>query len=102
MKNNYLFLAVAAILALAAATLILELVSAEPYYEYEWGTIRGVVEDPKWGCVGEDFRTLIKYDNGISGFVCGDLGEEGERVRVYRRTEQKISLFGWFADYSRF
>ena len=72
---------------------VLECMSTTPHYVLEKATVRKVIDDPDWGYIGTDFRTLVKFDDGFTTHVSGDRGDPGERILVHRQYGTK-SLFG--------
>lgn len=80
---------------------LFEAVSVTPVYTTQEGVILSVEEDPDWGFIGEDFRTVVKFPDKSVGKYGGDLGKEGDIVRVRVQVGDR-TLFGIFGDYGQF
>ena len=92
---SYLWLALGGILFLG---FILEFMSMDYWYETEPATIIEVQPDPDWGYVGEDWRTLVMWEDSVRSYVPGDLGNPGDRLQASRQSGTG-SLFGILGDH---
>lgn len=86
--------------AIAAMVLFMvETMSIDFRFEKQRCVILEVQNDPEWGFIGEDKRTLVRFADGSRGYLPGDLGAVGEEMT----TGVKIgtaSLFGILGDMS--
>jgi len=92
-KTLYFLSSLAAVILLA---LILEAASVGPHYALKDAVIVSVQDDPPWGYLGEDKRTLVQFSDGYRDYTAGDLGKAGETVKAWRHCGTD-SIFGWFS-----
>ncbi len=93
MKNFILNTLLVCVLA-SLFLVMVEAMSANPYYTLEKATVKRVVDDPPWtGFIGTDKRTLIRFHDGLNTEVGGDLGVPGEEVLAPRH-RGVITAFG--------
>lgn len=67
-----------------------------PHYALKDATIVSVQDDPPWGYIGHDKRTLVRFEDGYRAYTAGDLGKAGESVKAWRQCGTD-SIFGWFS-----
>lgn len=84
---NFLVWRVASALVLVATVFALGLLAgcgkSEPVHvEVLTGTVVQEYEnDSKWGCVGTDWNTVLRFDDGRVAQLCGRFGGVGAKVR---------------------
>ncbi len=94
---NKLLYFLSALVAVTLFALLMEAISVGPYYRLKDAVIVHVEDDPPWGYVGHDKRTLVKFPDGYRAYTAGNLGKEGEAVKVPRVCGTD-SMFGWFSE----
>jgi len=56
-------------------------------------------ENTKWGCVGEDYKTYLRSEDGKVAYMCGRWGEVGDTVSGYWYSECIDSQANGFRRY---
>lgn len=100
MKATLLKLGAGIIIACVFIAMI-EATSCNPYFQLEEAVVRKVVDDPPWGFIGHDKRTIVRFHDGYNTAVAGDIGEPGETV-VAPRQRGVITAFGILGDHRYF
>lgn len=80
--------------AIGAMVLLVEASSIRPVYRKEMATIKSIQDDPPYGFIGEDKRTLVKFKDGSTLYLGGARGEIGEEILVSRQVGRE-SMLGW-------
>lgn len=62
-------------------------------------TISHIVKEGSWGCIGEDYKTYVKTDDGRMDYICGKWGEKGDKISGYWRTGDMNSSSNGFKLY---
>lgn len=96
MKTNILI----SIFGVCLLFFILECISIAPHYEKQMAEVRSIEEDPDFGFIGEDYRTLVKFKDGHTQYIGGKRGEVGEMILV-DKVVGRSTLFGIFAEHSQ-
>lgn len=55
-----------------------------------------IKEGAVWGCIGEDYRTYLRAEDGRMDFMCGKWGEVGDTVSGYWHSECMDSMSNGF------
>lgn len=51
--------------------------------------------DPSnWGCVGKNVRTVLRSEDGRTADLCGDIGNDGDKISGCWETGHHEELFG--------
>jgi hypothetical protein len=58
-----------------------------------------VKEGTKWGCIGEDYKTYLKSEDGKIDFLCGQWGKVGDTISGYWYSECMESMNNGFRRY---
>lgn len=62
-------------------------------------TIVSVVKDTEWGCIGEDYKTYIRSEDGKTDYMCGQWGVVGDKISGFWHAGHLESINNGFRRY---
>lgn len=98
MRKERIFWAAVALAACLLTAALCDALSLAPTYQSALVRIVSIQDNPRWGFMGEDRRTLVEWSDGMRTYVPGEMGEPGDAILASRIAGTE-SLFGWAGDH---
>lgn len=81
--------------AVAFAVYVFDGLCYHDSYALADATVIKVLPNPKWGFIGVDHMTVVKFTDGMVINVGGYKGEPGDRIKVHRSVGSETPLGLW-------